>query len=103
MPYLFSNSVASPIVYAALAVLEVIDSRFSVLDVLRLIDAASFRKEYRFDPEERSRLAEILEESGVRWGIDAAHRQALGFPGEPVHTWRAAFERLFLGSRECPR
>lgn len=84
------------------SVLEVIDSRFSVLDVLRLIDAASFREEYCFDPEERARLAQLLEEIGVRWGIDGAHRVELGFPDEPMHTWRASLERLFLGFTRMP-
>ncbi len=84
------------------SVLEVIDSRFSVLDVLRLIDAGSLRAAFRFTPEERARLAQILEEIGVRWGADAAHRNELGFPDEPMHTWRAGFERLFLGFARMP-
>ena len=84
------------------AVLEVVDSRFSALDVLRLIDATSLRAPYRFQPEERARLAEMLEQVGVRWGVDGAHREELGFPNEPVHTWRAALGRLFLGFAQMP-
>ncbi len=80
-----------------LAVLDVLGSRFSVLDLLRLIDASSMRADFRFSPEERARLAELLSAAGIRWGIDAEHRAELAFPAEPLHTWRAGFCRLFLG------
>ena len=85
-----------------LSVLEVVDSRFSVLDMVRLMDAGSLRDEFRFTPEERSRLTELLEAAGVRWGIDAEHREQLDFPAEPLHTWRAGLGRLFLGFASMP-
>ncbi len=85
-----------------LAVLDVLGSRFSVLDLLRLIDADSMRADFRFSPEERARLTELLAAAGIRWGIDAEHRVELGFPAEPLHTWRAGFGRLFLGFASSP-
>ncbi|MEM9730440.1 MAG: exodeoxyribonuclease V subunit gamma [Myxococcota bacterium] len=85
-----------------LAVLEVLESRFSVLDVVRLMDTQSWRPEFRFSPDERARLTELLEASGIRWGIDGAHRQRLGFPAEDLHTWRAGLARLFLGFATAP-
>ena len=84
------------------AVLDVLGSRFSVLDVLRLIDAHSMRADFRFSPEERARLTELLAAAGIRWGIDAEHRAELEFPAEPLHTWRAGFGRLFLGFASSP-
>ncbi len=85
-----------------LAVLDVLDSRFSVLDVMRLMDTSSLRQDFRFSPEERTRVAELLSAAGVRWGIDAEHREMLGFPAEPVHTWRTGLGRLFLGFASPP-
>ena len=85
-----------------LAVLEVLESRFSVLDLLRLMDAVSLRQEFRFTQDERARLAELLAAAGVRWGIDADHRRELEFPPEPLHTWRAGLGRLFLGFASAP-
>ena len=85
-----------------LAVLDVVGSRFSVLDLVRLIDADSLRRDFRFTQDERARLAELLEATGVRWGIDEVHRAELGFPEEPMHTWRAGFGRLFLGFASPP-
>ncbi|KPK16428.1 MAG: hypothetical protein AMJ62_05420 [Myxococcales bacterium SG8_38] len=85
-----------------LAVLDVLDSRFSVLDLVRLMDAGSMREDFRFSPEERARLTELLAAAGVRWGIDAEHRAQLDFPAEPLHTWRAGLGRLFLGFASMP-
>ncbi len=86
-----------------IAVLDVLGSRFSVLDLLRLIDAESMRADFRFSPEERVRLTELLAAAGIRWGIDAEHRAELEFPPEPLHTWRAGFGRLFLGFASSPQ
>ena len=85
-----------------LAVLDVLDSRFSVLDLVRLMDAGSLREDFRFTSEERSRLTELLAAAGVRWGIDAEHREQLEFPPEPLHTWHAGIGRLFLGFASMP-
>lgn len=89
--------------YDFLAVLDVLDSRFSVLDLVRLMDAGSMREDFRFSPEERARLTELLAAAGVRWGIDAAHRAQLEFPAESLHTWRAGLGRLFLGFASMPQ
>ncbi|MDH3727690.1 MAG: exodeoxyribonuclease V subunit gamma, partial [Myxococcales bacterium] len=85
-----------------LSVLEVLESRFSVLDVVRLMDAQSWREDFRFSSNERARLTDLLQAAGVRWGIDANHREELGFPSESLHTWRAGFGRLFLGFASMP-
>ncbi|MDH3201397.1 MAG: exodeoxyribonuclease V subunit gamma [Myxococcales bacterium] len=85
-----------------LSVLEVLESRFSVLDVVRLMDAQSWREDFRFSSNERARLTDLLQAAGIRWGIDAKHREELGFPPESLHTWRAGFGRLFLGFASMP-
>ena len=85
-----------------LAVLEILDSRFSVFDLMRLVDTSSLRETFRFTQDERARLTELLAASGVRWGIDEEHRADLEFPPDPVHTWRAGLGRLFLGFASAP-
>ncbi|MBW2510317.1 MAG: exodeoxyribonuclease V subunit gamma, partial [Deltaproteobacteria bacterium] len=85
-----------------LGVLELLDSRFSVLDLVRLMDAGSLRESFRFNQDERARLTDLLSAAGVRWGIDASHRAELGFPREALHTWQAGLERLFLGFATMP-
>ncbi len=81
----------------ALAILSALGSRFSVLDVLKLLESQSLREAYRFSQSEQARLAELLRDAGVRWGIDAEHRIELGFPADATHSWRAGLSRLLLG------
>ena len=85
-----------------LAVLETLQSRFTVLDVTRLLECRSLRDEFRFTQEEQRRLGELLQEAGVRWGVDAEHREELGFSGEGTHCWRNGLARLFLGFASMP-
>jgi exodeoxyribonuclease V gamma subunit len=84
------------------AVLELLDSRFSVLDLVRLMDARALRDDYSFSMEERSRLTDLLAAAGIRWGIDAEHRGSEGFPKEDLHTWKTGLDRLFLGFSVMP-
>lgn len=85
-----------------LVVLELLDSRFSVLDLVRLMDAKFLRTEFCFSPDERARLADLTAAAGVRWGIDGRHRAEEGFPAEDLHTWREGIARLFLGFASEP-
>jgi exodeoxyribonuclease V gamma subunit len=83
-------------------VLELLDSRFSVLDVVRLMDAKALRNDFCFTSEERARLTDLLAAAGVRWGIDGDHRAEEGFPNDDLHTWREGLGRLFLGFTVMP-
>ena len=38
-----------------------------------------------------------IEKTGIRWGIDAAHRAQLGLPEFGENSWRAGLDRLLLG------
>jgi len=38
-----------------------------------------------------------IEQSGARWGLNAAHRQQQGVPAEHLTTWAFALDRLLLG------
>jgi exodeoxyribonuclease V gamma subunit len=81
----------------ALTILSALGSRFSMLDMLKLLEAQSLREAYRFSQSEQARLAELLRDAGVRWGIDGEHRIELGFPADATHSWRAGLSRLLLG------
>ena len=38
-----------------------------------------------------------IDQTGIRWGIDAAQRAELGLPAFAQNTWRAGLDRLLLG------
>jgi exodeoxyribonuclease V gamma subunit len=77
-------------------VLDLADSRLTASAVLDLCGRSPVRRRFGFDEDDLVRLERWFEESGVRWGLDAAHRDELGVPTD-ANTWRAALDRLLVG------
>ena len=82
---------------ALLTMLGMVAGRAEVSAVLDLFAAEPVRMRFGVEVEELPRLRQWVAESGVRWGIDAAHRVAHGQSEDPAHTWRAGLDRLLLG------
>ncbi len=82
---------------AWLELLALGDSRFSLREVMGLLDYPSVSTNYQLDGEDLDQLRRWLQDNGVSWGRDAGHREAEGQPGEAGHTWRDGLDRLLLG------
>lgn len=87
----------SPLLDAFLALLELPGGRWGAEAVASLLDAAALRRRFGIDDADLGTLRDWLTATGVRWGLDAAHRGTLGLPAEVGHTWRAGLDRLLLG------
>ncbi|HHH28987.1 MAG TPA: exodeoxyribonuclease V subunit gamma, partial [Polyangiaceae bacterium] len=87
----------SPVVDAFQRVLALIGGRAKLSELLDLLALDPVGRRFGVTPSALDRLREWLGASGVRWGIDAAHRADHDQP--PVHenTWRFGLERLLLG------
>jgi exodeoxyribonuclease V gamma subunit len=85
------------IVDAFSRLLDVVDGRMTATDVLDLLRIASVRRRFAIAAEDVDLLRVWVTKSGIRWGIDAGHRAALGQPPFPHNTWRFGLERLLLG------
>ncbi|MEW6271046.1 MAG: exodeoxyribonuclease V subunit gamma [Thermodesulfobacteriota bacterium] len=77
--------------------LAIVDSRMTATDVLDLLRVAAVRRRFDVASEEVDLLRTWVTRSGIRWGIDAAHRAELGQPATTQNTWRFGLDRLFLG------
>jgi exodeoxyribonuclease V gamma subunit len=100
IPYAVADTGAAdalPMVAAFLRVLELPSSRFGVNEVLDLLALAPVAQRLGLARTDLARLREALSASGVRWGLDAAHRVAQGAPEDGAYTWAWALERLLLG------
>ena len=92
----------SPVREGVAAVIEWLLSlptqRATLDDWDRLAACSAFEHHWSLGPEDRERLAQWLESAGVRWGLDDAHRRALGLPamGE-ANTWRFGARRMLAG------
>lgn len=87
-----------PLVIALEHLLQLPDSRFSVSEVLDLLDVAALRARFDIREDELPKLRRWLEGAGIRWGLDARQRAALGLgQGLEQNTWRFGLRRMLLG------
>jgi exodeoxyribonuclease V gamma subunit len=86
-----------PVVEAFGRVIRVLGGRVAASEVLDLIGTDCIRSRFGIDAEEEALLRAWIEESGIRWGIDARHREREGQPAAFENTWRFGLDRLFTG------
>ena len=87
----------SPAIHTFLSLLECVGTRLTAPEGFALLQSPVFRRKFGFDDAQLARLRHWIHESGIRWGIDAAHRVALGLPDFAENTWRHGIDRLLLG------
>ncbi|ARS53589.1 exodeoxyribonuclease V subunit gamma [Kushneria konosiri] len=100
IPYTVSDRIASgasPLMSAALSLLELPERRLGVGEVLDWLEVPAFRRRFNIEEEELERLAQWLAGSGVRWGLDGEHRDTLDLPGLSENTWQFGLDRMMLG------
>ncbi len=103
IPYSVADTTArsSPLVQALEQLLHLPNARLTLLDWASLFEVAAVRKRFKLSEADVQLLQEWLAEAGVRWGLDAAHRQVWGLPegtpGLAQNTWAFGLRRLLLG------
>jgi exodeoxyribonuclease V gamma subunit len=94
-----SVSDANPVLNAMTVLMDLVGSRFDATSVLDFISLASVRHRFDFDDDDLATIGDWVERSDVRWGLTPEHRAGFGVPATIVtNTWRAALDRLLLGS-----
>jgi exodeoxyribonuclease V gamma subunit len=88
---------SEPLIAALDALLDVLQSRFGANQVLDLLGLPLVRDRFGIAPDQVETLREWVEASGIRWGVDAAHRGEVGQPEFAENTWRFGLARLALG------
>jgi exodeoxyribonuclease V gamma subunit len=87
---------ANPLVGLLLELLRLPDSRLEAATVLELCAATPIADRFGFTTDTRERLAELVTASGIRWGLNAAHRAEYDL-SLPQNTWQAGLQRMLLG------
>lgn len=87
----------NPVLGVVARLLELADERLTASQVLDLADREPVRRRFAFDDDELGRIEEWVRASGIRWGLDAAHRAPFKLDTLPSGTWRAGLDRLLLG------
>ncbi|SDT16618.1 DNA helicase/exodeoxyribonuclease V, gamma subunit [Halopseudomonas litoralis] len=87
-----------PLLIALESLLRLPDSRLPVSEVLSLLDVPALRARFGIQESELPTLRRWIEGAGIRWGMHAESRAALGLPGGlEANTWRFGLRRMLLG------
>jgi len=86
----------NPVLDVAASLLDLADSRVGASSVLDLAARPPVRARFGFDDDALDRMATWVASAGVRWGLDAEHRQRFDL-ATPDNTWTAGLDRILLG------
>jgi exodeoxyribonuclease V gamma subunit len=87
----------SPTIETFLSLLALPGTRCTASEIFSLLERTSIRRRFAFSDEEMTLIRQWIIESGIRWGIDAAHRKTFQLPDLGANTWRAGLQRCLLG------
>lgn len=88
----------NPVATAVLTVLRLGSSRATATDLIDLCALPVVSRRFRFSADDLATIARLVEDSGIRWGVDAGSRDAAGLPKVRQSTWMAGIERMLLGA-----
>lgn len=103
IPFSVADTTArqSPLVQAMSQLLSLPASRVTLADWLSLFEVDAVRQRFGLLPGDIEQAEIWLNLAGVRWGLNAQHRQAWGLPGHvpglDQNTWAFGLRRLLLG------
>jgi exodeoxyribonuclease V gamma subunit len=89
-------SSTNPLLALASRLAELAGSRMTATEVLDLAAAEPVRRRFSFTDDDLAQLTLWVEQSGVRWGLDGAHRTPYGLSLRE-NTWDLGLSRLLLG------
>jgi exodeoxyribonuclease V gamma subunit len=87
----------SPAIDAFLRAMELVLTRRTVRDLLEYLEHPAVSRRFGFDDESLAVVRKMCVKTGVRWGLDGADREALGFGQEEANSWKAGMDGLVLG------
>ncbi|MBK1641720.1 exodeoxyribonuclease V subunit gamma [Chromatium okenii] len=88
----------NPVLLGLATLLNLPQARFTVTELLDLLDIAAVRGRFRIAETDLPPLRRWIGGANIRWGLSAEHRASLNFPvGLEQNTWRFGLRRMVLG------
>jgi exodeoxyribonuclease V gamma subunit len=87
----------NPLLGVVAALIELADQRLTASQLLDLADREPVRRRFRFDDDDVARLQDWIADSGIRWGLDQAHRDPFKLTDVKAGTWRVGLDRVLAG------
>lgn len=88
----------NPVLGTVSALLDLTAGRVPASAVLDLADRDPVRGRFGLDDDDLARVERWVADTGVRWGLEAAHRAPFRLDVVPDGTWRAGLDRMLLGA-----
>ncbi len=88
----------NPLLGTLAQLLDLAGSRVTASQVLDLAAAPPVRRRFDLDDEQLELLRDWVARTGIRWGLDAAHRKPFRLESLPQNTWETGLDRLLLGA-----
>ncbi len=87
----------NPVLAVVSELLELADARVTASQVVDFASREPVRRRFRLDDDDLARIEEWVAATGIRWGLDAAHRAPYRLDALGANTWRTGLDRLLLG------
>ncbi|TML96356.1 MAG: exodeoxyribonuclease V subunit gamma [Actinobacteria bacterium] len=87
----------NPVLGVVARLIDLAEERVTASQVLDLVDREPVRRRFAFDDDALARLEEWVADSGVRWGLDEAHRAPFKLDKLAAGTWRFGLDRVLVG------
>jgi exodeoxyribonuclease V gamma subunit len=92
-----SGGMENPIIDAYLYLLGLSDSRFTLSELISVLEVPAVLARFELMPEELERIRQWSTEVGVRWGLDGKTALQHDLPVQESHTWLNGVRRMLLG------
>lgn len=100
IPYSISDRTAdqeSPILNAFMQLVNLPNTRCLASELLELLETPAILARFGLTEEEFILAKQWVEESGIRWGLNATTGQEFDLPETAQNTWQFGIERMLLG------
>ncbi|MEA2479472.1 MAG: exodeoxyribonuclease gamma subunit, partial [Thermoleophilaceae bacterium] len=87
----------NPVLGVVGRLLDLAERRLTASEVLDLADREPVRRRFRLDDDDLARMEDWVADSGIRWGLDARHREPFKLGALDAGTWRAGLDRMLVG------
>jgi exodeoxyribonuclease V gamma subunit len=87
----------NPVLAVLAQLVDLAERRLTASQMLDLAGSEPVRRRFGFDDDDLARIQDWVVDSGIRWGLDAAHRREYKLEAIPAGTWRTGLKRILLG------
>ncbi|CUA85604.1 exodeoxyribonuclease V subunit gamma [Pseudidiomarina woesei] len=86
-----------PMLIALEYALTINQQRASASELFDILQVQAVQARFGLNSEQLAQLQRWADGSGVRWGLNGAHRQQLNLPDSTINTWLFGLQRMLLG------